>query len=620
MIAAVRATSLASRFLATLLITCILPLLVFGWFTLGSVRSLIDAQVVSTFVPRLCADHAQKIEDKLRQIYQSCAVVREIARRALDSAEDLAAFEEQVELVPDLLDNYLDLLLLADASGRVAWWQDGQFLDPGTRGRRASQMPQSVADAGWFLRVQNERHASYLLFGEAPYLKDASIARPLDPSAHHLALAFDVPQRGGSAGALLALIRWQEVQRLLDGTRAALRDAGYPSAEAMLIDGEGVVRGHTDRGRYGEPWEPEWLRGVIAMFDHGEESFVDAAGRAMQCGFHRLDVGAESDFALVVTVPAQELFSGADAFARVFLFAIGATLFVLLVWSLAASRAIARPVREMAAATRRIASGDLNVQVPAGGGRELGELAESFNGMTKELAAGRERLAVAEREKAWAEMARQVAHEIKNPLTPMRMAAQLLLRARKENDPRADAVAERLARTVETQTEELARIADDFRQFAGAPSRSREAVLADDFLRGVVAEAEGLFPADALRLEFAPGANEARVAIDAHEMRRVFINLLQNAAQAKPSGVRVRLSSSIEGAFVVVRIKDDGPGLDAAVRERLFEPYFTTKTAGTGLGLAICRRIVESHHGRIRLCASGPDGAEFAIELPIAAT
>ena len=84
MIAAVRATSLASRFLATLLITCILPLLVFGWFTLGSVRSLIDAQVVSTFVPRLCADHAQKIEDKLRQIYQSCAVVREIARRALD--------------------------------------------------------------------------------------------------------------------------------------------------------------------------------------------------------------------------------------------------------------------------------------------------------------------------------------------------------------------------------------------------------------------------------------------------------------------------------------------------------------------------------------------------------
>ena len=86
MSAAVRATSLASRFLATLLITCILPLLVFGWFTLGSVRSLIDAQVVSTFVPRLCADHAQKIEDKLRQIYQSCAVVREIARRASDQS------------------------------------------------------------------------------------------------------------------------------------------------------------------------------------------------------------------------------------------------------------------------------------------------------------------------------------------------------------------------------------------------------------------------------------------------------------------------------------------------------------------------------------------------------
>ncbi|MEQ1631099.1 MAG: hypothetical protein ABL997_01920, partial [Planctomycetota bacterium] len=166
-----RATSLASRFLLTLLITCVLPLLVFGWFTLASVRGLIDTQVVATFVPRLCQDHAQKIEDRLRQIYQSCSVVREIARRALESDSELAAFEEQIELVPDLLDNYLDLLMLADADGRVAYWQDGQYLDPTTRGQRAARIPRTVAAAPWFVRTQRERSAVFLPLGDSLYLE-----------------------------------------------------------------------------------------------------------------------------------------------------------------------------------------------------------------------------------------------------------------------------------------------------------------------------------------------------------------------------------------------------------------------------------------------------------------
>jgi nitrogen fixation/metabolism regulation signal transduction histidine kinase len=356
----------------------------------------------------------------------------------------------------------------------------------------------------------------------------------------------------------------------------------------------------------------------VGATDRGEAQFEQEGGRGMHCGFQRLDVGGATDFALVVAAPSAELFAGTDSFARVFWLSIGATVFVLLVWSLAASRAIARPVGDLVDATRRIARGDLEVRVPAGGGRELGELAASFNGMARELEQGRERLAVAEREKAWAEMARQVAHEIKNPLTPMRMAAQLLLRARSENDPRADAVADRLARTVEAQTDELARIADDFRQFAGAPARSRETVVLDEFLRGVASAAEGLFAAGALRVELQPGANAAQVLVDPHEMRRVFVNLLQNAAQAKPGGATVWIASSVDQNVAEVRVRDDGPGLDLAVRERLFEPYFTTKTSGTGLGLAICRRILEAHGGRICLERTGVEGTEFLLELPLA--
>jgi nitrogen fixation/metabolism regulation signal transduction histidine kinase len=283
-----------------------------------------------------------------------------------------------------------------------------------------------------------------------------------------------------------------------------------------------------------------------------------------------------------------------------------------------ASRAIVRPVRELVAATGSVARGDLAVRVPAGGGPELGELASSFNQMAAELAAGRERLRLAEREKAWAEMARQVAHEIKNPLTPMRMVAQLLLRARHERDPRADEIAERLARTVQQQTEALERIASDFQQFAGAPRRELQEVPLDSFLGDVRAVVADLFEAGRLRLDLQLQAPGARVLVDRRELQRVFVNLLQNAAQAAPAGVVVQVGSSVEDSRGVVRVADDGPGIPEAARARLFEPYFTTRTAGTGLGLAICRRIVEAHGGVIRLESTGPGGTAFRIELPLA--
>lgn len=120
-----RTISLASRFLITLVVSAILPLLIYGWFSLRGMRDQIDEQVVRVFLPQLAADHAQKIEAYLGRIDQACAIVREIARRALDSEAEMAVFEEQIELVPDLLDNNLDLLLLAnsDGTGRVlAGW------------------------------------------------------------------------------------------------------------------------------------------------------------------------------------------------------------------------------------------------------------------------------------------------------------------------------------------------------------------------------------------------------------------------------------------------------------------------------------------------------------------
>lgn len=317
-----------------------------------------------------------------------------------------------------------------------------------------------------------------------------------------------------------------------------------------------------------------------------------------------------------VAVPEAELFAASDAFERVLLVAIVVTVLVLLVWSLVASRAITAPIQALVAATRRIAGGDLTVAVPPRGGPELGELASAFNQMAGELDAGRRRLAAAERDQAWAEMARQVAHEVKNPLQPMRMAAQLLQRARSERDPRVDLVAERLARTVLEQTEALDRIASDFRAFAGVAPAQRVVVVADAWLAEVRDQCVGLFAGKPVRIDLEAGAGEVRLTIDPKALARVFVNLVQNAHEAAPAGVHVRLASRVVADQVELTVADDGPGVPAAVLERLFEPYFTTKTSGTGLGLAICRRLVEAHGGTVRLLRSAPGDTVFEIRLP----
>jgi signal transduction histidine kinase len=622
MIAAVRSMSLASRFVLTLVMAALLPLLGYGWFSLRSMRAQIDEQVVRVFLPQLAADHAQKIEALLQRTDQACGIVREIARRALDNEAEMAAFAEQVELVPDLLDNYLDLLLLADADGRVVYWQDGQRLDPSTHERRASLIPSSVADTPWFQAAQRDRGLHFLPWGRSGYLHRGLEHRSMDPGSHHLGLALDVPRPNGRPGVLFALMRWAEVQLVLDQAWEVLvARAALPSAQVLLVGGDGIVQAHTDRARYGLPVAPPELQQQLAAANGmGRGAFVAADGGRWRVGYSPCGAGVARTFVVAVIVPEPELFAASDAFERILVGAIGVSLFVLLVWSLVASRAIVAPVRALVAAARRIAGGDLAVVVPPRGGPELGELAGAFNQMAAELASGRQRLAAAEREQAWAEMARQVAHEVKNPLQPMRMAAQLLQRARGEQDPRADLVAERLARTVLEQTEALDRIASDFRAFAGVAPAQRQRIAAATWLTQLHEQLAGLFAGKPVTFALV-GATElgaAELAIDGKALARVFVNLAQNALEAAPGGVRVALAAALAGGRFVLGVTDDGPGIPEAVRSRLFEPYFTTKTSGTGLGLAICRRLVEAHGGNIRLRRSGPGATEFVVELPVA--
>ena len=237
--------------------------------------------------------------------------------------------------------------------------------------------------------------------------------------------------------------------------------------------------------------------------------------------------------------------------------------------------------------------------------------------MASDLRENRERLVEAERQSAWAEMARQIAHEIKNPLTPMRMSAQLLQRARREGDARWEELAERLAQNVLQQTDALDRIAADFQQFAGSPARKVATVGADDLLFGIEELVASMSEATAVDISFEAGAAGAAVEVDVQEIRRVFLNLVHNAIQACGDSGRVSVSSRCLEGYVEYRVEDNGAGVPEETRAKLFEPYFTTKTSGTGLGLAICRKIVEAHQGEIKLESSVPQRTVFLLTLPV---
>lgn len=279
------------------------------------------------------------------------------------------------------------------------------------------------------------------------------------------------------------------------------------------------------------------------------------------------------------------------------------------------------PLGLLTSATRRVAAGDLSQPVPPVGRGELGDVVDAFNGMISELAESRERVIRAEKEAAWRDMARQVAHEVKNPLTPMRLAAQHLLRARRDGAEDFDDILARSVDVIVRQTESLQRIATDFRDFARLPARRREPVDVAAALREVL-DLHARTPNLTVALDAAPGLPP--VTADPDELRRVLLNLVGNAVEAL-GGRDGRIDAAVAAAtgdggatHLVVTIEDDGPGIPADAMERLFDPSFSTKTGGTGLGLAICKRAVEDLGGTIAI--ESPPGAGTRVHLTLPAT
>ena len=218
---------------------------------------------------------------------------------------------------------------------------------------------------------------------------------------------------------------------------------------------------------------------------------------------------------------------------------------------------------------------------------------------------------------AWREVARRLAHEVKNPLTPIQLCAERLGRHFQSAPPATRALVEECTKTIVGEVESLKGLVDEFSQFARMPAPKRSATDLGALLKDTLALYVGLFRDVAIGLQAPPDMPTIRV--DPEQIRRVVINLVDNAIEAMDRKGRVDIELQFAAAERVVRIvvADDGPGIPASEREKLFMPYYSTQRRGSGLGLAIVRRIIAEHGGAIEVTDNAPRGTKFVLELPV---
>ena len=288
----------------------------------------------------------------------------------------------------------------------------------------------------------------------------------------------------------------------------------------------------------------------------------------------------------------------------------------MLAWFLA--RRISGPVLEMTEASRRIAHGDLSVRVPVRTGDEVGELAQSFNTMAQDLARQQREIERRERLAAWADMAAQVAHEVKNPLTPIQLSAEHLQRAYKASgiSPNAfDSVVAVCTRTILESVTKLRDIASEFAAFVRAPIDRSQRVDIAAITKAVILPYQDVLP-EGLRLNVR--LEEAGLVLGESKLiERAIRNLVENAMQAVGGVGEIRVTSAKVAGFAELVIEDTGPGFDDETRARLFEPFFSTKTQGSGLGLALVKKVAADLSGSASLERDG-GMTRATLRLPLA--
>ncbi len=308
-------------------------------------------------------------------------------------------------------------------------------------------------------------------------------------------------------------------------------------------------------------------------------------------------------------------------FIRALALAVGGgviLLGLLLGWWISAR--VTRPIEQLAEGAREVAAGHWEARVEVRSRDEIGQLAEAFNEMTRQLAEQRERLVQTERVAAWRELARRLAHELKNPLFPLQLTVENLQRAREQTPEQFDEVFFESTATLRAELENLKAIVSRFSDFAKMPPPEFESVDVNESVRSVVKLFEpqlSVVGRPAITPELYLDENLVHPQADPVLLRRALENLVLNSLDAMPAGGTLTVRTSQHNGSVRIEVSDTGAGLTPEECARLFTPYYTSKRHGTGLGLAIVQSVVSDHSGKIEVESAPGAGATFRIELPL---
>jgi two-component system, NtrC family, nitrogen regulation sensor histidine kinase NtrY len=305
-----------------------------------------------------------------------------------------------------------------------------------------------------------------------------------------------------------------------------------------------------------------------------------------------------------------------SSYRRAFLALMASAALIAAILGVVASTLVTRRIRTLVAVARQVSAGQADARVALRGGDEMAELGGAFNKMLDDVSASRKQIEYLQRIGAWQDVARRLAHEIKNPLTPIQLAVQQCVSTYGGDDAKFKRQLTDTGEIVEEEIAALRRLVDTFRTLGQLPKVEPAAISLDELVSDL-----SLDPAIASNLTLVPPAKPLTIKADKLLLKRVLVNLVENGMQAGADNgdQRVTLSWNLYESRVQIMVDDHGKGVPADARERIFEPYVTTKATGTGLGLAISKKIALEHGGDLWVAeaAAPTGGARFVVDLPM---
>ena len=421
---------------------------------------------------------------------------------------------------------------------------------------------------------------------------------------------------------------WQSIQEI---------NSGISSLQLFWPDGQDIAFRGDGRTRISDFSTIRGSGGIQPREDRSDISILRDV-KVFTMGGRRITAVASSLLPGTLRTNARRLtesltlFAALDRFRELFqivlvgfffLFSLP-IFFITILVSLLLTERIISPIVHLEDATRRVAEGDFSFRILTRPRDELSNLVESFNGMVSELDRSRRKLLQAERITAWQEIAQRLAHEIRNPLTPIKLSAQRILKKYADITAGGEEFGRVLGSSVSAiikEVENLERLLQEFADFAKLPIPRPLPVNMKEILQEVTSVYASL--SSTVKIDITSVPDTLVLNVDRNQMKRVFANLFTNAIQAMPEGglvgIRADIVKKAHISYCRIAVSDTGTGIPEQDRERVFDPYFTTKKEGTGLGLAIVQRIVFDHKGNVWAESDGSSGTTIFIDIPTTA-